>query len=640
MAKPKLNRALNYNQILLITINSIIGSGLFFLPAIGARIAGPSSIISWIILALISIYTAMCFAELVSMFPKAGGIYEYSKKAYGKFISFMVGWTSWLISNITTSMLIVGAISYLLPFSTTMSIIVKLLISIFFVLVFNYLAYRGIKTSAFMLITFAIITLSLIVTIILPSLFHINPTFLQPFFIKSNPIDNIILIFVALFFISETFFGIESICFLAEETKEPEKVLPKALVRAVTIIAILAILLVTVSLMVIPWQVFGMTKAPFATLAYKLGGKTFSDIITLWTYLVIIGAAAGWVVTSPRLILAMTRDKLFLPQFKAIHPKYKTPHKAIFFQTLASISFILISFGANSYQTLLSLLVPLVLVITALVLFIVPILRHKRPFITRHYRVIGGRTLPILVAMIYLSLILFWIHEQENAWSLFKLGMSFIFFGIPLYLLIGSYYDKKFIIKVNESSAFLSLLTENLFLPRTIRDHVLKALTLKEKTILEYGCGVGTLTKWLSLLVGKEGKIYALDISKRKLRISKRRVRYYNNVTFIHDKHMLERIHPKINKLGIKVDAIVSIGTISYLQNKLKVLKGLRRILKKDGKIIIIEFDKFFKIIPNVDWLNSDESIKQLFKKAGFDVRVKRTRGMLWEYIFIVGTKK
>ena len=67
----RLKRVLSYKVILLITINSIMGTGIFFLPALGAKTAGPASVLSWIILSILSIYIAMCFGELTSMFPKA-----------------------------------------------------------------------------------------------------------------------------------------------------------------------------------------------------------------------------------------------------------------------------------------------------------------------------------------------------------------------------------------------------------------------------------------------------------------------------------------------------------------------------------------------------------------------------------------
>ena len=71
--------------------------------------------LSWVILSFIAIYMGMCFAELSSMFPKAGGIYEYCKQAYGRFPSFVIGWMTLIAGNITIAMLVVGAITYLLP---------------------------------------------------------------------------------------------------------------------------------------------------------------------------------------------------------------------------------------------------------------------------------------------------------------------------------------------------------------------------------------------------------------------------------------------------------------------------------------------------------------------------------------------
>ena len=110
-----LEKTLGYKAILLITINSIMGTGIFFLPAVGAKYAGPSSLIAWALMAVIAIYTSMCFAELTSMFPKSGGIYEFAKQAYGRTISFFIGWTTLIAGYITIAMLVIGAIQYIFP---------------------------------------------------------------------------------------------------------------------------------------------------------------------------------------------------------------------------------------------------------------------------------------------------------------------------------------------------------------------------------------------------------------------------------------------------------------------------------------------------------------------------------------------
>jgi len=232
----ELEKVLSYRAILLITINSIMGTGIFFLPAVGAKHAGPASIFSWVIMALVSIYISMCFAELTSMYPKAGGVYEFCKNAYGRFTSFIIGWSTLIAGNITIAMLVVGAIQYLLPYDLPH---IKIPIALFFVFLFNFIAYRGMKTSAVMLIAFSIITLTAIFGLVIPGIFHFNVSNFVPFFVFPIP-----AIFVTVFFIAETFFGWETATFLAEETKDGEKIMPKALILATVLIGVIALIFV------------------------------------------------------------------------------------------------------------------------------------------------------------------------------------------------------------------------------------------------------------------------------------------------------------------------------------------------------------------------------------------------------------
>ena len=127
---------LGFFTIFLITINSIVGTGIFFLPAIGAREAGLFAIISWIIMGAIAIYYSMIFAELIGLFPKEGGVYEYAKMAFGPFWSFVLGWMTLIAANVTIAMLIVGAVKYIGPFLPDAMLIA---VSIAFVFLFNYM---------------------------------------------------------------------------------------------------------------------------------------------------------------------------------------------------------------------------------------------------------------------------------------------------------------------------------------------------------------------------------------------------------------------------------------------------------------------------------------------------------------------
>ena len=154
----ELKKSISFSVLVLLAINAIIGTGIFFVPGIAARIAGPASIISWILVSVLALLVAACFAELVSMFPKAGGVYEYTKQAFGEFGGFMVGWISWLVANVTIAMLSIGCLEYLAVF-IDMSHVTKTLLALLIVLFVNFVSFRGIDLSVKVLLFFSIITI-------------------------------------------------------------------------------------------------------------------------------------------------------------------------------------------------------------------------------------------------------------------------------------------------------------------------------------------------------------------------------------------------------------------------------------------------------------------------------------------------
>ena len=629
-------KVLSYKVILLITVNSIIGSGMFFLPAIGAKLAGPSSILSWLILSVMAILTAMIFAEMVSMYPKAGGIYEFCKNAYGSFASFIIGWIAWIVGNVTTAMLIVGAIQYLLPYDSPYYTAFKIAVCLFWVGVFNIMAYRGMKTSAFMLVTFAIITISIIVSLIVPGLFYADISNLQPFFIHEGFI-NISMIFLTIFFISEAFFGLESVMFLAEETKNPRRDLPRALVHGTVIIAILTMLLVTISLSVIGSRAFGISDAPFALMAHHMLGPMFGNIVVLGTYLVIIGAAAGWVVTGPRLIVSLTRDRMFPPKFGALHPVYDSPYNAIKFQAIVTSILVLVGFFGEGYETLLSMLVPLVLIMMSASIFALVILRRKKPDLERPYKAPFGMLGAALLVLFNIALVVTWIFQEIEAIGVILLVLSIVLIGIPIYLFLQLQYNPRSMHRINEIFSYLALHAEPLILPSKVKKEIVRLLgDLKGKKVFELGCYTGSLTMRLAEEVGPYGKVYATDGSKLSIDITKGRSmkERYNHVSVTYDKDHLSRVHPDIPK----VDCAAAVDSLGYLVDIDNILFEINKRLETGGNICFVEFDKFFYLISNINWLSNDSLIKHIFRRNGFLVNVERKKG-LWQTVYIYGTK-
>lgn len=637
----ELKKSLSTKAIFLITVNSIIGTGVYFLPAIGAGVAGPASIISWVLLSILSIYVAMCFAELTGMFPTSGGIYEFAKQAYGHFTSFLVGWMALIAGNLTIAMLIVGAIQYLTPQESllftlplgiyTIKVTNNMILSIIFIFIFNAIAYRGMKTSSFMLMTFAFISLGTIFSLIFPGLFNLNLGNFDPFFVTSYA-----SIFVVIFLVAETFFGWETATYLAAETKNGAKVMPKVLIWGTVLIAIICLTFVMASIGSIGHEAFGDSNAPLTDVAVGIYGESAKDVFTILVYLSIIGSVACWVVSAPRLVLSMANDKLFISSLAKVHPRYNSPYKAIIFQTVLTSLLIIIASG--SYEVLLELLVPILLLIYSMVLIGMVILRYTMPNHPRTYKAPFGKTGPIIVVIILIALIISWTTHADNALSLIKLAFSFVFAGIPVFLMLVLYYDPDFFIKLNNYFSYLNLAFERVLFPNKVKKEIDEHLhNMKGKKILEFGCGVGSLTRELADKTGIEGQVYATDMSETAVKIAERRMlkHGHNHVKLIHDMHQINRVHSSVPQ----VDAIVSFGMLGYIQDIRKVLKELNKVLPDSGKVIFIDFVDLFKILPNVNWLSEEDTLVEIFKECGFSVNIKKIKTPLWNYIVIYGIK-
>jgi len=626
----ELKKTLGMGTIIALTLTSMVGTGMFLGTSIGARFSGNAVIIAWAILIALGLYVAACFGELIALFPKSGGVYEFAKQAYGRFFSFIIGWVTWLMSTIAISVLIIAALDFL-PIQG-LSQGVKIGAAIILIILINFIAYLGADIGAVVLMFFAVVTVILFLSLIIPGFLHINYSNFTPF-LSSSPQ----WIFISMFFMLESLMGWEAASFLAEETKDAERVIPKALIITTILAGALGLLFAFISLGIIQWSSLAGSAVPVLDVANIIFGAQGTKIISFGVLLVLLGSVTGAVVSTPRLLLAMARDKLFISQFASIHPKRQTPYKAILFQTLVSIMILLIG-GFGNYERILSMFTPLALIMYIAVLLAVPILRHKFKDVKREFKVPFGKIGPVLVALIYAGVIFAWLYMQPAAQSTFRIVLSLISFGIPIYILLTFFYDSDAISGFANGSSRLSLWFENLFLPRGVRKHIMGLFhDLKDKVVLEYGAGVGTLTLHLAEAVGPGGKVYATDLSHRNLTLLRKRLtrRGIGHVEIIHDEHQVNRVHPSIKS----ADFIFSVGVMSYMQDVKKILKEMRRLLPESGKICFVEYVNFFKFIPDKEWLSNEEKLRLLFREAGFSVKIEKKRGLLWNYLFVYGIK-
>lgn len=623
-----------YWAVLSLALGSIVGSTLFFGAGIGARYSGNLMLLAWVAVSVAAIFIAGCFGELVSTFPKAGGSYEYAKQAYGRFLSFLVGWTSWLFGNLAVVVMTVGATGFLFSSMTNFQ---QFLISVGIVVAMNSIAYIGVEASSVMLMAFAIILIGAPLALIIKGLPLINPANFVPLF--THPIHTLM---IAGFFMAESYFGWETATYIAEETRNPRKTIPKALIHATLIIAVIGFALLVTIMGIIGWKQLSTETAPFISAAGLVFDERLAAAVSIGAFLALIGSAASGVVALPRLVLALARDKLFPGQFDAIHPRFKSPHNAILFQTVALVVLLLLGFA--NYETLLSMLVPIGALMYIVILLTVPLLRAKYPDAERPFKVPFARIGVIITCLFLIAAVAFWALNVAGSVRLLELSVSLIAIGLPLYLLVELYYDPKMITQVSDILAYLTLLTEKFTFTGRIKKEIFAFLgELKGKTVLEFGCGVGTLTVELIKRVGLKGKVYATHFSKNNLKIASKRVDSLKwgtdipvgNVTMLHDGEMFRRVHPDVSY----ADAVVSAGMLSYIHDMKKVLKEMWAILPVGGKVCFTDYADFFHVLPNVEWLASERQIEEVFRSAGFAVRVVKKKGLFWNRIFIYGVK-
>ncbi|PIN76472.1 hypothetical protein COV17_02335 [Candidatus Woesearchaeota archaeon CG10_big_fil_rev_8_21_14_0_10_36_11] len=625
--EKELKKTLSFKVILLITINSIMGTGIWFLTSAGAKYAGPASLISWGLLSLISVYIAMCFSELTSMFPKAGGVYEFAKQTYGRFWSFVIGWTTSIAGSVTIAMLLLGALQYLIPIRYSFLYIP---IAILLIVIFSFVAFRGMQTSTYVLVTFALITLTAIIAIIVPGFINFQPGNFDPFFVF--PTMNILL---AIFFIAETFFGWESAIFLSAETKNPTKVMPKALIYGTLIIAILSFFLAFTAMGTIPWTEYANSVAPLRDLGSVYFGSTGGVIFSVLIFISVVGATAGWIVTAPRLLMSIAEDKLFFTQFAKIHPKHKSPYISIFFQAFVVSALVII--GTGSYETLLHMLIPLILVVYSAVLLSVVILRFKKPELKRPYKVIFGKTGPFVTILFMIFLLIMFIRETHSALDILRVSGGLIAFGVPAYFAIELFYDKKYVTLRRNIVVHLSHNIHKLPLPQLTFNRIISfAGPFTNKTIImAYNFPLGSFTRRIFKGNIPFKRIYVANQSKEEIRVFKENipVKYKELINV----HFLRTV--KIpSELGT-VDSFISFNDLGHVKDMSVFVHSMRKVLSKNGTFCFYIRHSLINMSPNALVVEDKKKILALFRKENLQVTYLKKRRLFKTKIFIYGRK-
>lgn len=331
--KERLGRSLGFFETFAIGTGTMIGAGIFILPAIAISEAGPASIISFLIGGLISIATAISVAELATGMPKAGGSYYFISRAMGASFGAVIGLGAWLALVFKGSFALVGLADYFfvlypIPVLTT-SIIAGLIL-----LLINYRGARSSGSLQNIIVTFLLIILTIFVT---QGLFIIDAAKFTPF-MPYGPASAFAT--TGLIFIS--YLGITQLAAISEEVKDPAKNLPRALIASVVTVTMIYIGVMIVISGALTFEESINTHTPLVDVAVMIDGAFGKFMIVLAGLFATVSTANAAILSSSRFPFAMGRDKLIPEWFVKIHNKHETPHRSIIVSGIAMILLLLV----------------------------------------------------------------------------------------------------------------------------------------------------------------------------------------------------------------------------------------------------------------------------------------------------------
>lgn len=331
---PPLRREIALRHAVAIYVSSVLGSGIFVVPGLAARIAGPASIVSWILLSLASYPFAYTFAKLSAQRPASGGLYAFARDGFGPGASTATAWLFVAWNALGAPAATVAAASYLafvFPLSSLeiYAVAAGILLAGFTV---NYLGIRF--TGRVQLATVAAIVAALVVAV-LASAPSIRPSDYEPFLPS-----GVASIGTAAALIVWSYLGYENTSNVAEEFRDPERDFHRAVVISVLLISglYLAVALVTVGTGA---YLVGGGVTPFAAMMSDAFGTYGGAVVAFLAVFVTFGTVNAYTAGMTRVYYAAARDGVFPKGLAKIDPGTGAPRRALLFlATLVLVSLV------------------------------------------------------------------------------------------------------------------------------------------------------------------------------------------------------------------------------------------------------------------------------------------------------------
>lgn len=426
-----LKREIGVRSLALASVNMVVGSGIFALPAIVAEGLGATAILAYVVCGALIFLLALCFAEAGSKTSKSGGVYTYIEDAFGPLAGFLACNIYLLGGSMASDAAIANALADTLQYFFP-ALGIDIYRMVFLLMLFGGLAWLNISSvkNGVRFVVFAsigkLIPLVLLVIVATP---HVSAENLK--WVAEPTVNNIGAASLLLFF---AFLGLEVSLSNGGEIKNPSRTVPMGIFLGVSIILILYVSIQMVTQGTLGNNLSAYKDAPLAAVANIALGKPGMVFIIAVTVLSILGSLSGEILSMPRILFACARDGLLPKSLANIHPRFATPHVAI--KVYVTIGFIMAVSGGFKQLAIIASASSL-LIYLGVVLSIIKIRTMKTRDNQKGFRVPGGVIVPLIAAVA-----IGWLLSRLSRLELMGIGIFILIFSV-IYIVMKQLKKKK-----------------------------------------------------------------------------------------------------------------------------------------------------------------------------------------------------
>lgn len=429
-AGPPLTRAIGLTQATAMVVGTIIGTSIFVQPSEITRevptIAG--ILVAWTLAGGLTFLGALVCAELASAFPQTGGVYVFLREAFSVRVAFMWGWANfWSIHSGIIAAIAMVCARYI-AFFVDLNPLQQQLAAAGVIVAISAVNYLGIRTGTTVQTAITGAKLAAIVVLLVAGVAYSgagagDAWTMTAADVTSVPLDRLLLGVGAGLF---AFGGWHMVTYTAGETTDPVRTVPRALTIGTLIVTACYLGLNAVYLYVLPIEAVRRSPRIAADVAQVLAGQGAASAVSLLVIISAVGALMGIVLAGPRMYLSMAQDGVMLAWVNAVHPRFRTPHRAIVLQALWASVLVL----TGSYPTLFGRVIYMEWFFFALMTAGLFVLR-RRPSYQPAYRMWAYPAAPMLFILVSAAIVVNQLRAQP-AEALF--GAAVVATGWPVAL--------------------------------------------------------------------------------------------------------------------------------------------------------------------------------------------------------------